>query len=54
MSVSPIPRDYPGINPFLMVTNIDKEDEFLTTVFDAVESERIKLPDGTVMQWRFA
>ncbi len=31
-----------------MVTDINKEAEFLKAVFDAVESERIQLPDGTV------
>jgi len=48
MPVNPIPKDYPRASPFLMVPDINKEAEFLTTVFDAVESERIQLPDGTV------
>ncbi|GAB5526019.1 MAG: Dot/Icm type IV secretion system effector PhnB [Roseivirga sp.] len=48
MPVNPIPKDYPRASPFLMVTDINKEADFLTTVFDAVETERIQLPDGTV------
>lgn len=49
MPVDPVPEDYPRISPFLMVSDINREAEFLTAVFDAVETERIELPDGTVM-----
>jgi len=49
MPVNPIPTDYPRVNPFLMVSDINKEAEFLKAVFDAVESERIQLPDSIVM-----
>ena len=49
MTINPIPSDYPRANPFLMVSDILKEGEFLKTVFDAEETERITLPDGTVM-----
>ncbi len=47
--MNPIPDNYPRVNPFLMVTDIQKESEFLKQVFDAVESERITLPDGEIM-----
>lgn len=49
MTINPIPSDYPRASPFLMVSDILKEGEFLKAVFDAEETERITLPDGTVM-----
>lgn len=48
MPVQPIPSDYPRISPFLMVSDVNKEAAFITSVFDAEETERIQLPDGTV------
>ncbi len=48
MAVNPLNDNYPRVSPFLMVADINEEVEFMKNVFDALEQERIELPDGTV------
>lgn len=49
MSVSPIPKGYHSVTPYLMVRGADKEIEFLKKAFGAMEKERHTTPDGSIM-----
>ena len=48
MSVKPIPDNVPRVSPYLLVKDVDETMRFLKDVFNAVEGERMVLPDGTV------
>lgn len=47
--IQPIPENYPRVNSFLMVPDLEKEADFIKAVFDAKETERITLPNGSVI-----
>lgn len=49
MAVKPIPDGYHAITPYLVVDNPGGLIEFLEQAFDAVETERVLRPDGSVM-----
>ena len=46
--VNPIPDNYQRVIPYLIVKGASDLMEFLKTVFDAEETERMSMPDGTV------
>lgn len=46
--VNPIPNNYQRVIPYLIVKGASDLMEFLKTVFDAEETERMSMPDGTV------
>jgi len=48
MVVNPIPEGYHTITPYLVVEGAAQLIEFLKRVFDAEETRRMPLPDGTV------
>ena len=48
MSIKPIPENYPRVSPYLIVKDCSKTIEFLKYVFDAVEREKMEMPDGTI------
>ncbi|HEY6906457.1 MAG TPA: VOC family protein [Ignavibacteriaceae bacterium] len=48
MPVKPIPDGYPRVTPYLIVENVGKLMDFLTSVFDAVQVEKMTLPDGSI------
>ena len=48
MSVKPIPDNFPRVSPYLIVSNVGKTMSFLEEIFNAEESERMTLPDGTI------
>lgn len=48
MPVKPIPDEYPRVTPYLIVENVGKLMDFLTEVFDAVQGEKMTLPDGSI------
>lgn len=44
--MNPTPKEYSTICPYLMVDDIEKQMEFLKTIFDASVKENLKTPDG--------
>lgn len=48
MAVKPIPDEYPRVIPYLIVENVKGLMDFLTKVFDAVQGDKMVLPDGTI------
>ncbi len=48
MAVKPVPDEYPRVTPYLIVENVGKLMDFLTEVFDAVQGEKMTLPDGSI------
>ncbi len=48
MKVSPIPKGYHTVTPYLTVDGVAKLIEFLKKAFDAKEKERMTRPDGTI------
>ena len=48
MRVSPIPKGYHTVTPYLTVEGVAKLIEFLKTAFDAKEKERMTRPDGSI------
>lgn len=46
--VNPIPDNYQRVIPYLIVKGASVLMDFLKTVFDAEETERMSMPDGTV------
>ncbi len=49
MAVTPIPKGYHSLTPYLMVRDIPQQMDFLQRAFDAKVSHRIAMPDGSVM-----
>lgn len=49
MSVPPVPAGFHTVTPYLLLEDVAGFLEFAERAFDAVELERIGLPDGTVM-----
>jgi PhnB protein len=47
-NVNPIPASYHSVTPYLMVDGVAALIDFLKEAFDAVETERLPGPDGTV------
>ena len=48
MSVKPIPKGYHSVTPYLVVQGATELIEFLKQAFDAQETERMQMPDGTI------
>jgi PhnB protein len=46
--VSPIPAEYGSITPYLVIPQCAKAIEFYKRVFDAVETMRMPMPDGSI------
>ena len=49
MAVKPIPDGYHTITPYMLVENVAEYLDFLAKAFGAEETERMALPDGSVM-----
>lgn len=49
MAVSYIPNGSPTVTPYLAVKGVAALIDFLTSVFEAVEIDRLALPDGRIM-----
>ncbi len=49
MAVKPIPDGYHTITPYMLVENVAEYLDFLAQAFGAEETERMTLPDGSVM-----
>ena len=49
MAVEPIPDGYHTITPYMLVENVAEYLDFLAKAFGAEETERVTLPDGSVM-----
>jgi PhnB protein len=49
MAISYIPEGSPTVTPYLAVKGVAALIDFLKTVFDAKELDRIALPDGRIM-----
>ncbi len=49
MPVKAIPEGYHSVTPYLVVKGADRVIEFLKQVFGAKETERMSMPDGSVM-----
>ena len=49
MAVEPIPDGYHTITPYMLVENVAEYLDFLAKAFGAEETERMALPDGSVM-----
>ena len=47
-SVKPIPDGYRTVTPFILVQGADKLIDFVKKAFDAKETERYLMPDGTI------
>jgi PhnB protein len=47
-SVKPIPDGYHTVTPYILVQGADKLIDFLKNAFDAKETERFPMPDGTI------
>jgi PhnB protein len=48
MAVKPIPDESPRVAPYLIVEDVGKLMDFLTQVFDATQTEKMTLPDGSI------
>jgi PhnB protein len=49
MAVTPIPKGYHTVTPYLVVQGVPKLIDFLKQAFDAQEIMRMPRPDGTIM-----
>jgi PhnB protein len=47
-SVRPIPEDYHTVTPYIVVKGADKLIDFMKQAFDAKETERMSMPDGSI------
>jgi PhnB protein len=47
-SVKPIPEGYHTVTPYILVQGADKLIEFIKKAFDAKETERYSMPDGSI------
>jgi PhnB protein len=47
-SVKPIPDGYHTVTPYMLVQSAEKLIDFLKKAFDAMETERFSMPDGTI------
>ena len=47
-SIKPIPDGYHTVTPYLLVQGADKLIDFVKKAFDAKETERYSMPDGSV------
>jgi PhnB protein len=47
-SVKPIPDGYHTVTPYILVQGADKLIDFVKKAFDAKETERYLMPDGTI------
>jgi len=47
-SVKPIPEGYHMVTPYILVQGADKLIDFVKRAFDAKETERYLMPDGTI------
>jgi PhnB protein len=47
-SVKPIPEDYHTVTPYLVVEGANKLIDFMKHAFDAKETERMSMPDGSI------
>jgi PhnB protein len=47
-SVQPIPDGYHTVTPYLLVQGADKLIDFVKKAFDAKETERYSMPDGSI------
>jgi PhnB protein len=47
-SVKPIPEDYHVVTPYLVVEGAEKLINFMKQAFDAKETERMSMPDGSI------
>jgi PhnB protein len=48
-SVKPIPDGYHTVTPYILVQGADKLIDFVKKAFDAKETERYLMPDGTIL-----
>ncbi len=48
MNVKPIPEEYPRVIPYLTVKDVTETINFVKKVFNAKETEKMTLPDGTI------
>ena len=46
--VKPIPDGYHTVTPYILVQGADKLIDFVKKAFDAKETERYLMPDGTI------
>jgi PhnB protein len=49
MAVKPIPDGFHSVTPYLVVPGVAKLIDFLKQAFGARETERMAMPDGTIM-----
>ncbi len=47
-SVKPIPEGYHTVTPYLLVQSAEKLIDFMKNAFDAKETERYSMPDGSI------
>jgi hypothetical protein len=47
-SVKPIPEGHHTVTPYILVQGAEKLIDFMKKVFDAKESERYSMPDGSI------
>jgi len=47
-SVKPIPEGYHTVTPYLLVQGAEKLIDFMKNAFDAKETERYSMPDGSI------
>jgi hypothetical protein len=47
-SVKPIPEGYHTVTPYILVQGAEKLIDFMKKAFDAKESERYSMPDGSI------
>jgi PhnB protein len=47
-SVKPIPEGYHTVTPYILVQGADKLIDFIKKAFDAKETERYSMPDGSI------
>ena len=48
MAVKPIPDGFHTVTPYLLIEGVAKLIEFLKSAFDAEETEKLSMPDGTI------
>jgi PhnB protein len=47
-SAKPAPNNYHTVTPYILVQDADKLIDFVKKVFDAKETERITMPNGSI------
>jgi uncharacterized glyoxalase superfamily protein PhnB len=47
-SVKPIPEGYHTVTPYILVQGADKLIDFIKKAFNAKETERYSMPDGSI------